>query len=302
MTTFIDLDSVWRDRSVYPNPCAYELLPSQVDTWTRSSRDTRALPANANERPLDFVNSISLICATLPFPRIELFSAYNIIVNSITGGNTLNTISPHGLAVNDIVMTSSPGYTQTSGIARNVEYHVVAPVTPTSFRVSLTSGGAAIAVINGTGLNLLMGVIPFAQYATIIDNLDTASALVEFPRLYVDFHSRFYNDTKMLKTVNGVLSDAKFVIGIDRVQLDDTARPIWIHYKSHGEQVYRFKRDDPVVLRFMTRDGSLISFFDEKDLTIPTNPQRQSMVTFAMTPFIKDASFVNQAIDPIMPN
>lgn len=302
MATYIDLDSVWRDRATYPNPCDYQLLPDQVNTWTKAARDTKALPSNPNERPLDFVNSISLISASLPFPRIELFTPFTIVVDSITGGAVLNTVQPHGLAINDIVMTSSPGFSSSNGVMRNVEYHIVAPVTPTSFQVSLVSGGAAVALTNGTGLNLLMGAIPLAAYSAVVSNLDTATALVSFPRLYVDFHSRFYNDTKLLKTIGGVLSDAKFVIGQDRIQFDDTGRPVWIHYKAHGEQVFRFKRDDTVTLSFMTRDGTKIDFFNEPDLSIPTDPERQSLVTFNITPYIKDASFRNQSIDPIAIN
>jgi hypothetical protein len=299
MTTFIDLDSVWRDRTAYPNPCDYELLPGQVNTWTRSSRDTRALPANPNERPLDFVNSINLISATLPYPRIEIFALNTIVVDSITGGNTMNTILPHNLVVGDIVMTSSPGYANSSGILRNVEYHVIAPVGATTFQLSLTAGGPAIVLINGTGLNLLMGAVTVAEYATVFGNLDAATQLINFPRLYIDFHSRQYADTRLIKTIGGILADAKFVIGIDRVQLDDTLTPTWIHYKSHGEQVFRFKRDDPMVVRIMTRDGTTIPFFTEANLALPTNPQRQTMLTFGVTPFIKDASYVNQNIDPI---
>ncbi|HMP28547.1 MAG TPA: hypothetical protein PKD85_03045 [Saprospiraceae bacterium] len=302
MSDYVDLDSFWRDRSVYPNPCNYELLPSQIATWARAARDTKALPANPNERPMDFVNSVSLICATLPYPRIELFTPTTITVDSITGGNTINTVGNHGLIANDIVMTSTPGFALTNGIRRNVEYHIIAPVTPTSFQISLTSGGVAVALTNGTGLNLVMGAIPLALYATIIGNLDDAIALVSFPRLYVNFHSKVYNDTRLIRTIGAILSDAKFVIGIDKVQFDDTGRPVWIHYKAHGEQVFRFKRDDCVVLQIMTRDGTIIPFFTETDLSIPTNPQRQTLVTFNVTPYLKDATYTNQGFETLSNN
>ena len=299
MTTYIDLDSVWRDRPANTNPCNYQLTAKQIDTWTSSARDTKAIPSNPNERPLDFVNSVVLIAATLPYPRIEIFAPFNITVDSITGGNTINTVGNHNLAVNDIVMTSSPGFAASNGIQRNVEYHVIAPITPTSFQVSLTQGGPAVALIDGTGLNLEMGAIPLALYQTVMDNLQSAEALVTFPRLYVNFHSNYYNDTRLLNTIGGVLADAKFVIGIDKVQFDNTARPIWIHYKAQGEQVFRFKRNDTVHLQFMTRDGSIVNFFDEPDLAVPTDPSRQSLVTFGLTPYLKDATYRNQGIEPI---
>src|SRR5258706_3945982 len=109
MATFIDLDSIWRDRQAYSNPCDYQLTPEQVATWTKSVREVRALPQNANERPLDFVSAINLLGTTLPYPRIELFASRLITIDSITNSDTLTTLDPHNLAVGDIVMTSSPG-------------------------------------------------------------------------------------------------------------------------------------------------------------------------------------------------
>lgn len=298
MATYIDLDSIWRDRAAYPNPCNYELTPNQIETWSRSTRETRPLPANPNERPLDFVNSISLITLTLPYPRIEIFANQAILVNSVNT-NTLTTLDPHNLVVGDIVMTSSPGYANTTGILRNVEYHVISTATPTTFQISLVPAGPAVSLTNGTGLDMTLAVISAADYATVIGNLDDAINIVTFPRLYVDFHSRKYPDTRMINTNGGRLSDAKFVIGIDRVQLDDKLTPTWIHYKSHGEQTFRFKRDDPVVFNIVTRDGTTINFFNEGDLGIPTNPMKQSLVTFMIIPFVKDARFINGQMDPI---
>ena len=298
MSTFIDLDSVWRDRSAYPNPCDYGLTPDQISTWCRSTREVRPLPSGPNERPLDFVNSISLISLTLPYPRIEIFATRTIIVDSIDT-NTLATVDPHGLVVGDIVMTSSPGFASSSGILRNVEYHVISTATPTTFQVSLLPAGVAVNLINGTGLNLTLAVLTAATYDDVIGALDNGVRLVTFPRLYIDFHSLRYNDTKLINTNGGRLADAKFVVGIDRVQLDDNLTPTWIHYRSHGEQVYRFKRDDPVILRIFTRDGTTVDFFSEPDLSVMTNPAKQSMLTFNIVPFIKDGRFVNQGLDPI---
>lgn len=298
MATYIDLDSIWRDRAAYPNPCAYELTPNQIETWSRSTRETRPLPANPNERPLDFVNSVSLITLTLPYPRIEIYATRTISVDSILA-NTLTTLDPHNLVVGDILMTSSPGYSSSTGILRNVEYHVISTATPTTFQISLVSAGPALALTDGTSLDMLLAVLTAADYDTVIGNLDDAIKLVTFPRLYVDFHSRKYPDTRMINTNGGRLADAKFVIGIDRVQLDDKLTPTWIHYKSHGEQVFRFKRDDPVVLNIFTRDGTTINFFNEGDLSIPTNPMKQSLATFMIIPFVKDARFINGQLDPI---
>ncbi len=295
MSTYVDLDSFWRDRQMYTNPCNYELTPKQVDTWPAFTREVVALPQNPNGRPLDFVNALHVISATLPYPRIELFAPLITILSILA--NTITADQP--VPNNNIIMTSSPAFANSLGILRNVEYHVINSAGNT-FQLSLTQGGAAITLNNATGVNLTVADIPLADYANIILDLESAKQLVNFPRIYLDFHSRLYKDDRLLNTSGGILADAKFVLGIDRVQLDDNAAPIWIHYKSHGDQVMRYKRNDPVVIRFMTRDGTTIPFFTEDDLSVATNPNRQTMITVNVTPFVRDAHFVNHEVDPIM--
>lgn len=303
MSTFIDLDSVWRDRQAYPNPCNYQLTPDQISTWVKSTRDVIALPKNANERPLDFVTSLNIVGVTLPYPRIEIYSNSLITVDSIIGG-VITTTEPHGLTTGDIVMTSSPGYASTTGIQRNVEYHVIV-LSPTTFSIELSPGSGALALINRTGVGLILATItdpaaPNSNYTQVMADLNAGIQLLNFPRIYLDFHCHRYNDPRFLRTIGGVLADAKFVLGIDKTQFDDSLTPKWIHYKSSGEQVMRFKRDDIVVFKLMTRDGTIIPFFNEPDLSIPTNPDKQTMITINCIPYLRDAVFANHAVDPIV--
>ena len=195
MSTYIDLDAIWRDRSYYPNPCEYSLTVDQVATWSKSVREVRALPQVASERPLDFVAALNLLGATLPYPRVELFAIEFIEVDNISGGNTLNTLTPHGLAVGDVVITSSPGFTISNGIGREIEYHVVNIPTPTSFQVSLTPGGPVQPLTNGTGLEMVLAVLgdpanPASNYASITAQTAAAKQLVTFPRRYRGSRSR----------------------------------------------------------------------------------------------------------------
>ena len=300
MSTYLELDSIWRDRQIYPNPCDYQLTPEQVSTWTKSAREVRALPQSPGERPLDFVSSISAWNVALPYPRVELFANRFIEVSTITGGNTFTTTVDHGLSINDIVMTSSPGYSTSNGVQRNVEYHVIATPTTTTFQVSLTAGGAAAAFTNGTGLALIFAVLTAADYDDVITATDNALLLLTFPRIYLDVHSHRYNDLRMIKSPGAVLAEAKFVLVLDKIIFDDNLMPIWIHYRSHGEQVMRFKRDDPVHIKFITRDGSTIDFFTESDLAIATNPLKQTIITIMDTPYIRDAVYTHHSTDPIM--
>nr|QBK86408.1 MAG: uncharacterized protein LCMAC102_02030 [Marseillevirus LCMAC102] len=67
MSTFIDLDSIWRDRETYPNPNDYQLTPKQVDTWFPSARTVRAYPQNPTIQPLEFATTVNIHYLTLPF-------------------------------------------------------------------------------------------------------------------------------------------------------------------------------------------------------------------------------------------
>jgi len=67
MSTFIDLDSMWRRRDIYPNENKYQLEPKQVDTWFRSARSVRAHPQNPNIQPLEFATTVNIRLLTLPY-------------------------------------------------------------------------------------------------------------------------------------------------------------------------------------------------------------------------------------------
>jgi hypothetical protein len=296
MAIVLELDSLNRDRQTYPDPCVYELTPKNVDTWVSATRDVTALPKNPNQRPLDFVSSLNVLCATLPYPRIELFAPTFVTVDNVSAGNVFNTIGVNGLVNGDILMTSSPAYTA-FGISPGQEYHVI-NATPTTFQLSLLPGGVAITAQNGTGLNMTLAVLTAADYATVIAELNTAKSLLNMPRVYLDFHSRTYNDTRSIRTINGVNSAARFVLVVDRVTYSANLTPMWIHYKSM-EQVMRFRKDDMMVIAFMDRNGNKLTFFSEDDLTMETNPQKQSLITIEVTPYARDNTFSNHEVDPI---
>lgn len=67
MSSYIDLDSYYRDRESYPNENAYELLPDQVQLWTKQPRQTVTFSRNPGLRPLEFVVTIRLISIQLPY-------------------------------------------------------------------------------------------------------------------------------------------------------------------------------------------------------------------------------------------
>jgi len=74
------------------------------------------------------------------------------LATSITGGNLLNFSAAHGFAIGDRLFYASPS---TNGLVYQTIYYVIAAgFTTTACQISLTQGGSAVALTNGTGLNL----------------------------------------------------------------------------------------------------------------------------------------------------
>lgn len=79
MATYIDLDSIWRDRETWPNPANFQLSVEQVRGWFAAARSVNALPKNPSTQPLGFVISMNIHYLTLPYdasiaglPRVYL--------------------------------------------------------------------------------------------------------------------------------------------------------------------------------------------------------------------------------------
>lgn len=82
MSTFVDLDSIWRDRE-YPqsiNPFSYILKPEDVQTWFTTARQVRAYPQNRNTVPLEFATSVRIKYLTIPYTE-KLASIPRVYVN-----------------------------------------------------------------------------------------------------------------------------------------------------------------------------------------------------------------------------
>jgi len=75
-----------------------------------------------------------------------------IIVNSITGSNTLTVTSSHGLAAGDVLFALA---TSLNGIVNGEKYFVLPNgLSASSFQVSLSLNGPGITLVNGTGLSI----------------------------------------------------------------------------------------------------------------------------------------------------
>ena len=192
MSTFVDLDSMWRDREAFPNENSYELGPRKIDSWFRSARTVRAFPMNPNLQPLEFSTTVNIKYMTIPY----------------------------------------------------------------------------------------------------------SETVADFPRLYVDFHSKKYRDIHLINSIEGRQSDAKFICVPEKIQNDVNGNPIWMHYRCTMEQAMRFERGDQISVSIMTRNGTVLPQLDNPPEDEP-DPSKQTLLTFEITPYIRDGDYDNHMVQTL---
>ncbi len=141
------------------------------------------------------------------------------------------------------------------------------------------------------------------EFATTLDitymTIPYSETVSAFPRLYVNFRSKTYNDIHLINAIDGKQSDAKFICVPDKIQNDSNGNPLWIHYRCSMEQTMRFRRGEPVILQIMTRDGSILPQLDTSP-DQPPDPLKQTLLTFTVTPYIRDADYVHSMTEPLV--
>lgn len=298
MATFYELDSYRRDRSTWPNPLSYTVTADQVSSWTAHSRSIRSLGPSAKGAEClkkmgeDVFRTVNVNLVTLPYPRIELFAPESIDVTS-AAANTFSSPDTSSVANGDLVITSANFLG--SGLSPGVTYYVINR-TVTTFQLSLTPAGVPITVPDQV-ITYSLPVVPIVQAPQVLADLGRAKQLLSFPRIYLDIHSVRYDDTRAVRTIGGILTSAKFVLMVDRIQNDSNGSPTWIHYRSSNEQTLRFRLEDPIVVAFYSRSDMIMDFFSETDMSVNADPFRQSLITIEVTPYSRDNSFRGEPLD-----
>lgn len=189
MSSFIDIDSIFRDRDDFPNEYQFQYSEKQTESWYSAARNVKAIPTNPNLQPLDFVNSVKINQLTTPYTE----------------------------------------------------------------------------------------------------------ELANQPRIYVDFRSTSYKDSRLIFAAFGYHKDAKFVCVQDYIQRDSNGVGIWIRWKSSMKQVMRFDRRFPIIFSLTLRNGNLPANSDDG---IEPDPSQQVSCTFELIPFMRDGLYDNQSIQP----
>ena len=64
------------------------------------------------------------------------------------------------------------------------------------------------------------------------------------------------------------------------------------------EQTMRFKRDDPVSIKFTTRSGDTLPNTDTL-VPNPPDPNQQTLITFEVIPYIRDNDYNNPMVNTL---
>lgn len=292
MSEYLTIDSIYRDRVSYPNPCDWQLTESQVANWFKYAREVRALPQSANKRPLEFVTSTIVHSLTLPYPRVSLYATESILVTSIDVTGTIFTAdSP--LPSWFIVGASIQSGTNSNGITTYKTYFVNSILTPTTFTLDVVDPPVGPVVFSpGSNLN-----IPFYNYTASVEaELTDALQLLTYPRIYLNYY-QFHDDNQLVFSIDSIHREVKFVFTHDRHQYDNQGNPIWIHYRCLFDQVMRINRDHPPVFRITNRSDNILPFFIDTDDSVPANPDKQMLIDISLTPYIRDAVYTNSTIE-----
>lgn len=292
MPNVIDLDSLYRDRVQYPNPCDYTILPSQMNEWVRS---TRSYDTNVDQTLL---HTVSVDTLTLPYPRIELFADTIVDVHLADNGTATFTSTGHPLADGDIVEALD----NVSPFTRGHRYQVFG-VAGNDFQLSeVGNGGTGIITptnrdFDGTVHNRLRFALVKSLSVDIRSALDNAMALLRLPKIYVNIsiENSTMRDQDTLASIENHHRNDKFVMRLDVVQNDEDGQGLWLHYISTIPQMFRFKIGEPLRIQISDRRGVAIDVFnDSATSTTYPDPLKQTTLTFRITPLIQDNAYYNE--------
>lgn len=67
MSSFVNLDSILRERGIYPNENKYAVDSKQVETWFKSARTTMAVSQNPSIKPREFATAVNVRYLVVPY-------------------------------------------------------------------------------------------------------------------------------------------------------------------------------------------------------------------------------------------
>lgn len=107
MSTFIDLNSTYRNFTDYPNPADYTVESNQVQDWIREARQVTAFSNRPGNKAIEFMQTVGIVGLTLPYTAITYTNSSGVIVNTHTADLQRIYLDVHSLRYNDLRMIQS---------------------------------------------------------------------------------------------------------------------------------------------------------------------------------------------------
>jgi hypothetical protein len=128
---------------------------------------------------------------------------------------------------------------------------------------------------------------------TTQDGTVVTEPLTNIPVLYVDIHTRNYNDSSLINSPDNIHRKDKFLLTKSHVDYDALGLPRWIFYHCNMDQVTRYARNEPVWVSFSQEDGRTIVI---PDPGATPDPLMQTFMNLEVIPYFRDGHYSNQGI------
>lgn len=138
-------------------------------------------------------------------------------------------------------------------------------------------------------------ILPYS----VIDYIATDGSVVtthtaDLQRMYLDVYNPQYggNGARLINTIGDSVPKARFLLLRSNIQYDSSNSPKWVIFSCSMDQVYRFARDNPIVIQMFQETGRPLVIND----TIPVTSALQTDILLEIIPYFRDADFNNQAL------
>lgn len=288
------IDSAERDRQRYPDPLNWVLDSSQVASWSNSPKEIKSVPSSHKRNPVDFASTVQILRVDIPYPKPELYGETKI-ATSIDAANNLIFPDPHGYVVGDRLWTSSSNGGP-YGVPSDMPLYVVG-TTAATIQISTYSGGVAIPLTPVTAFAL--GFVLYTPDVQV--QYEEAKIVLITPVLFLILRNIDTKDNRNIRCINGRHSEPTHILFRGGVTQGADGAPAFLEWYSKAEQTLRWKLNSPFEIGIETRDGNRLEVFretkeDQKKIFDPT--QRQMLLSFIVTPFIRDATYSNHFLEP----
>jgi len=101
MSTFIDLDSTYRNITSYPNPASYTVDGNQIRTWYQSPRQVTQNSIRPGNRIVEFSQSVKVVKFILPYGNVTYTDNLGVVHTVNTADLQRIYLDVHSINYND---------------------------------------------------------------------------------------------------------------------------------------------------------------------------------------------------------